>query len=269
MSTLVFVHAHPDDEGSGTAGTMIRAVREGHRVVVAYATNGDHGAAPDDLAPGETVVDRRRAEAEASARVTGAQRLAWLGYADSGMTGWEQNAAEGAFARADVEEAARRLVAVLDEEDADVVVGYDWHGGYGHPDHVMVHRVTKRAAELAARTPRYLEATMNRDRMRDLHRMAVEAGMEGFDPDGAGDDGNPMGTPEGELHWRVELGDDVARKREALACHASQTDVAMMLQMPPAVFAIAFGEEFYLEPGRPDGMVTGWFLDPALVGGPV
>ena len=60
MATLVFVHAHPDDEASQTAGSMARAVAEGHRVVVVYATNGDHGDRPDDLAAGETLVDRRR-----------------------------------------------------------------------------------------------------------------------------------------------------------------------------------------------------------------
>ena len=56
VSTLVFVHAHPDDEGTATAGSMIRASREGHRVVVVYCTDGDPGDVPDDLAPGETVV---------------------------------------------------------------------------------------------------------------------------------------------------------------------------------------------------------------------
>ena len=84
--TIVFLHAHPDDESTQTSGSMARASAEGDRVVVVYATNGDHGDAPEDLAEGETVVARRRAEAEASARATGTQRVVWLGYADSGMT---------------------------------------------------------------------------------------------------------------------------------------------------------------------------------------
>ena len=74
MSTIVFLHAHPDDEASQTSGSMARAVDEGHRVVVVFATHGDHGEAPDDLAEGETVVDRRRAEAEASAAAAAARR---------------------------------------------------------------------------------------------------------------------------------------------------------------------------------------------------
>ena len=57
MSTLVFVHAHPDDEASQTAGAMCRAVEEGHRVVLVVSTGGEHGEDAADLAPGET--DRR------------------------------------------------------------------------------------------------------------------------------------------------------------------------------------------------------------------
>ncbi len=165
-STIVFLHAHPDDESSGTSGSMSRASAGEHRVVVVYGTNGDHGEVPEDLAPGETLVARRRSEAEASAMATGTSRVAWLGYADSGMTGWVQNSAPESFHQADLDEAAQRLAAILDEEDADVLVGYDWHGGYGHPDHVKVHHVAHRSAGLAARRPRLLEATMNRDAMR-------------------------------------------------------------------------------------------------------
>ena len=45
------------------------------------------------------------------------------------------------FADADVDEAAARLAAILVEERADVLTSYDPNGGYGHPDHVQVHRV--------------------------------------------------------------------------------------------------------------------------------
>ncbi|GMA40746.1 GlcNAc-PI de-N-acetylase [Mobilicoccus caccae] len=266
MSTIVFFHAHPDDEASQTSGTMTLASRRGHRVVVVYGTNGEHGESPDDLAEGESLVARRRAEAAASAQVTGAARVAWLGYSDSGMTGWEQNASEGNFHTADLDEAAGRLAAILDEEDADVLVGYDWHGGYGHPDHVKVHHVAHRAAELAARRPRMLEATMNRDHMRGLFALAVELGMGpddgGFDVDGPADDGNPFGTPENELHWAVDISEAIDAKREALACHRSQTtDIGMFLAIPLEHFRTGFGREFFIEPGRAPGMVAGWPFD--------
>jgi LmbE family N-acetylglucosaminyl deacetylase len=266
VSTIVFLHAHPDDEASGTGATMRLAADAGHRVVCVFATNGDHGSLPDDLAEGETVVARRRREAEASARVLGIARVAWLGYADSGMQGWEQNAHDASFHAAATDEAAARLVTVLDAESADVLVGYDWHGGYGHPDHVKVHHVVHRAAELAARRPRVLEGTLNRDEMRRQFLAAQEAGLvgpddAGWDPDGPGDDGNPLGTPEAELHWRVDARPALEAKRAALACHASQEDVRWMLAMPPEQFAVAFASEWYLEPGRAPGLTEGLPFD--------
>ncbi|PRY47819.1 LmbE family N-acetylglucosaminyl deacetylase [Knoellia remsis] len=260
MATIVFVHAHPDDEASATSGSMTRLTREGHRVVVVYGTGGEHGTSPDDLPEGMTLADFRRGEAEASARVTGAERIVWLGYEDSGMHGWEQNGGARSFHGADLDEAARRLADVLDEEDADVAIGYDWHGGYGHPDHVKVHRVVHRAADLAAQRPRLLESTMNRDAMRAGYQAAKEAGHEdGFDPDEPMGDGEPVGTPESEIHWRVDVLPDIESKRAALACHASQTsDVGMMLQLPAEMFAQWFGTEYYIEPGRAPGIVDGW-----------
>ncbi|KGN37187.1 PIG-L family deacetylase [Knoellia subterranea] len=261
MATTVFLHAHPDDEASGTSGTMTRLSREGHRVVVVYGTGGEHGTAPDDLPEGMTLADFRRGEAEASARVTGTERIEWLGYTDSGMEGWEQNEHENSFHAADLDEAAGRLVEILDEEDADVLVTYDWHGGYGHPDHVKVHQVAYRAADLAAQRPRMLETTMNRDEMRRGYQEAVAAGQadQAFDPDEPINGGEPLGTPEAQLHWRVDVSADIASKRASLACHASQTsDVGMMLQMPEDIFLVWFGTEYYSEPGRPDGMVEGW-----------
>jgi LmbE family N-acetylglucosaminyl deacetylase len=266
VSTIVFLHAHPDDEASQTAGAMARAVAEGHRVVTVFATNGDHGELPAaGLPEGETLVHWRRREAQASADALGVQRIAWLGYADSGMRGWDQNAHDNAFHGADVDEAAGRLAAILDEEDADVLVGYDWHGGYGHPDHVKVHAVVHRAADLAARRPRLLESTMNRDIVRAVFQAAVAAGAgdQAFDPDTPMDDGNPLGTPEAEITWQVDTTGYLAQRRASLEAHRSQaTDIEGMLSMPDEFFATFFGKEHYIEPGLDRGehptMQVGW-----------
>jgi LmbE family N-acetylglucosaminyl deacetylase len=86
--TIVFFHAHPDDEAIATGGTMARASREGHRVVLVSATRGELGEfAPDSLAPGEQLVDRRVAELNAAAEILGVDRVEFLGYRDSGMAG--------------------------------------------------------------------------------------------------------------------------------------------------------------------------------------
>jgi len=258
MGTLVALHAHPDDECMTTGGTLARASAEGHRVVLVVATNGDWGEAPDDLAAGESVVDRRRAETARSAAALGVHRVAWLGYQDSGMTGWAQNADPASFHQAPVDEAAARVAAVLREEAADVLLTYDWHGNYGHPDHVKVHSVGHRAAELAG-TPRVLEATINRD---ELVR-GIEAGGldEEFDPRKPMDDGNPMGTPEAELSLRVDVSGYLAEKRAALGAHASQvTDTAWVREMSDEDFAMAFAVEWFIEPGAPTGVRDGFVL---------
>lgn len=264
MATLVFLHAHPDDESISTGGTIARAVAEGHRVVLVVGTNGDHGETPPDLAPGETLVDRRRAETERSCEVLGVHRLEWLGYADSGMTGWEQNSAQSAFMRADVEEASVRLLRIIDEENADVLVGYDWHGGYGHPDHIMVHRVVHAAAAQRPGVALW-EATMNRDRVRQRMQAAFDAGFmkeeDKWDVDGPADDGNPFGSLESEISLMVDVRAHAARKKESVKCHASQvTDSSFFLSMPDDAFVDAFGWEWFIKPGDASPMREGFIV---------
>ncbi len=267
MSTIVCLHAHPDDEATSTGGTIARAVADGHRVVLVVATNGDHGEVPDDLAAGETLVERRRAEVMASATVLGISRVAWLGYTDSGMTGWAQNDDPACFHRADLDEAALRLVEILEEESADVLTTYDWHGVYGHPDHIQVHRVGARAAELLPGL-RVLESTFNRTRLARQIAEAVEAGehimdpSDDFDPEGPSDDGNPFGSPEEEITLEVDVADFVELKREALRRHRSQvTDTSFFLEMPIERFRQGFGTEWFIERGVEGPMRRGWLFD--------
>ena len=203
---------------------------------------------------------------EASAALLGVHRLEWLGYSDSGMTGWEQNHHERAFIQAPIDEAAERLARILREERADVLTVYDWHGGYGHPDHIHVHRVGHRAAELAG-TPNVFESTMNRDHLVRLMRAAQQQGQsggddDGFDPEGPADDGNPFGTPEAEISLRVDVSAFIDVKRASIRCHASQiTDSGFFAQMPDDAFAMAFGAEWFIRPGAPEPLRDGWFFE--------
>jgi LmbE family N-acetylglucosaminyl deacetylase len=285
MATFVFFHAHPDDEVLSTGGSIARAAAEGHRVVLVVATNGEYGEVPDDLAEGESLIDRRRAETEESAKVLGVDRIEWLGYRDSGMTGWAQNEDPASFLQADVDEAAARLAAVLRTEGADVLSIYDWHGNYGHPDHIRVHQVGHRAAE-AAGTSKVVEATINRDQLRRLQSMFAEAvasagerpgvnreevesgdepAADEFDPDAPADDGNPIGMSEHEITLAVDISPYLEQKRRALLAHKSQvTDTGFFLQMPDEAFARSFGTEWFIEKGVPagGGPRAGWLVEP-------
>jgi LmbE family N-acetylglucosaminyl deacetylase len=265
MGTLVCFHAHPDDESISTGGSLARASAEGHRVVLVIATDGSHGESPDDLAEDELLVDRRRAETAQSAATLGVHRLEWLGYKDSGMTGWEQNHDPESFLQAPVEEAAEKLAKILREEHADVVTVYDWHGNYGHPDHIKVHTVGHRAAELAG-VQRVFEATMNRDhlvRMMDAARQAGALALgDDFDPNAGADDGNPVGMPEAEITHAVDVSAFLGAKRESLRAHRSQvTDTGFFLDIPEEAFAAALGTEWFILKGAEPGVRPGWLFE--------
>jgi len=258
--TLVTFHAHPDDESIATAGTMARAKAEGHRVVLVLATRGELGEfAQEALAPGESLTERRVAELHAAAEVLGVDRVEFLGYHDSGMAGEDTNDHDGSFARADVDEAAARLARVLRDEHADVLTIYDDHGGYGHPDHVQVHRVGVRAAELAG-TKRVYESTMNRDHIQRLMAQRINEMADVPDaPDAASMD--DFGSPESVITTSVDVRDYVDQKRDAMAAHASQIPAdSFFLSLPPDAFREAFGTEWFIRRDAPDARET-WLLD--------
>lgn len=252
MATLVCFHAHPDDEAIATGGTIAKAVKDGHRVVLVTATRGEHGEYPDGfLAPGETLADRRVEEMAAAVKVLGIHRHVFLGYQDSGMIGTPENDDPASFWQADLEEAAQRFAAILDEERADVVTVYDENGVYGHPDHIKVWQVGVRGAAIAA-TPKVYEATVNRSAWRK--RMQAAQIEEPADDQPRTID-FPMGTEEELITTAVDVRDYVEVKREALRAHKSQiTPESFWLTMPDDDFREAFGTEWFILRGAPPGI---------------
>ncbi|ASO20847.1 LmbE family N-acetylglucosaminyl deacetylase [Actinoalloteichus hoggarensis] len=256
MATMVTFHAHPDDECIGCGGVMRKAFEEGHRVVLVVATRGEHGEVPADfLAEGEELWQRRVAETEAAAEILGVARTEFLGYVDSGMMGEPTNDAPGSFWTASVEEAAEKLAAILREENADVLTCYDDNGGYGHPDHIQVHRVGMRAAELAG-TPRVYQNTMNRDHLREgMAAFAAQAEAAGMDMTDLDDGDEEVGKPEAELTARVDVTAYNEYKRRAMRAHASQiSEDSFFLSIPEEAFSVAFGIEWFIRVGQGPGI---------------
>src|SRR5437588_173117 len=248
MATLVFFHAHPDDESIATGGTMAAAAADGHRVVLVLATSGEHGEVDDGfLDAGEALGDRRVEEARASAAILGVASVEFLGYVDSGMMGEPENDRPGSFWSANVEEAAARLAEILRREAADVLTIYDENGNYGHPDHIQVHRVGVRAAELAG-TPDVYEATVNRDA---IIRGFTELASQGLLPDDAPPPEDfEMGVPEDELTTAIDVMPYIDTKKASMRAHASQiSEQSFFLSMPDHAFEQAFGTEWYIHRG--------------------
>lgn len=275
MATLVFFHAHPDDEAISTGGTMARAAAAGHEVVLVVATRGEQGEpVPGILKPGEPLWERRIAETHASARHLGVTRVEFLGYEDSGMMGDAANDNPACFWRADVDEAADRLAAILDEVRADVLTVYDAHGGYGHPDHIQVHRVGHLAgSRVPVGSPEaggVFEATMNRTHIAELLKRQAELLGEGgsaAEAVAAEEAGEPdFGSHEDDITHAIDVQSVITTKRAAMAAHASQIAAdSFFLTLPDEAFTAAFGTEWFIRPGarRPSGSA---FIDELLPG---
>jgi LmbE family N-acetylglucosaminyl deacetylase len=251
VSTVVSFHAHPDDEVLLTGGTLARASREGHRVVLVVATDGGAGLSGTARSRRPELARIRRTETLASAAALGVANVEFLGYADSGDDG---NAPGNAFVRADVDTAAEQLAAILRTEQADVLTVYDAAGGYGHPDHQQVHRVGVRAAELAG-TSIVLEATVDRALLWKIGRWV---GRLPRVPADFGADRLRHGFVEpAAITHRVDVRAYADAKWTAMAAHASQTGggdgartLAVFLRLPRPLFRRAFGREWFVERGR-------------------
>ncbi len=260
--TLVAFHAHPDDEALLTSGTMARAAAEGHRVVLVVATDGGLGLAASEYvgASDTSLGSVRMAELQASATALGTARVETLGYADSGLGPETLPDPPGRvrFVRADPEEAAQRLATILREEEPDVLLTYDANGGYGHRDHVKVHEVGARAAEIAG-TPKVLQATVPRDLMVRAVRLAGR--LYRFPPEFDPTSFERAYSPSASVTHRISVRRYAAQKRAAMRAHASQASadggadrtLAAFLRIPRPLFDLVFGREWYVDAARAPG----------------
>jgi len=250
MATLVCFHAHPDDEAISTGGLMARAADAGHRVVLVCATRGEQGEPQEGvLTDGEALWERRVVELATSCELLGAEPPRFLDYEDSGMMGEPTNDNPACFWQADPEEAVARLTTILEEVDADVLTIYDDHGGYGHPDHLQVHRVGLTAAQQLELDHVY-EATINRDRVKEMMSQAQDPDS-GVDLDESEVDVETFGTPNDDISFELDVRAVIARKRRSIAAHRSQVGPdSFFLSMPDEVFEMAFGFEWFNVPGR-------------------
>jgi LmbE family N-acetylglucosaminyl deacetylase len=196
-------------------------------------------------------------------------RVVHLGFADSGHGPllFPDPPGQVRFARADPDEAAAKLAALLREEGADLLLSYDPQGQYGHRDHVMVHRVGARAAALAGPV-RVLEGTAPRETVALLFipvralglvvRHDLAAMRAGF-------------TPRAAITHRVDVRRFAAQKQAALAAHRtavygrgrSARLFRLAIRLPVPVFGLVAGREWYAEPGARTARPIGDVLQPA------
>lgn len=249
--TLVFVHAHPDDEALLTAGTMARAIDEGHRVVLVTATDGAAGLTDAATSPSLGAVRSR--ELLDSCSAIGITEVITLGYADSGLHG----EVEGGFAHAPAFQIARRIADICNDVDADILVGYDPSGGYGHPDHLQVHRTVRTSLALCRRVPHLFEATLPREPI--VRAVKGAAALRLTPPDFDASEFDRAWTPKADITHRVNVRDYLSVKDAALRAHASQATadgsirtLAVLTRLPRLLQAPILGTEYFVHvPWKP------------------
>jgi len=236
--TILSLHAHPDDESSKGAATVAKLVDEGARAVLVTATGGEAGEILNPAMDTPDVASRlaqvRAEELANAADIIGYESVEMLGYRDSGMPDSADNDRPEAFCNQDFERVLERVVGIVRRERPSVVLGYDAHEFYPHPDHLRIHDLTVQLAVAAADAQRFPRAgepwtiskiyapIFTRSRIATLHREMLErTGESPFD--GWLDRLDGYTDPQRRT-MRVDVRGYVDRGRDALRAHKTQVD---------------------------------------------
>ncbi|WP_425147393.1 PIG-L deacetylase family protein [Deinococcus sp.] len=224
--TLLAVFAHPDDEAFSVGGTLAFYARRGVRVVLVCATRGEAGKITD---PSMTVTDlgaQREQELRRACEALGIPAPIFLDYHDSGRAERVRHDDPKALMNVDVFELEGKIRSVIEEVQPQIIVTFDPHGGYGHIDHLQVHRATSAAFFSTGHLPKppqrlYFTAL--------THAVAEQIGR-------FGDDLDPLvyGVSDKSVVVHMDVSQFAEHKKAALAAHGTQMGPqSRMGQMPP------------------------------------
>jgi mycothiol S-conjugate amidase len=230
---LLGVFAHPDDEQL-MSGVFASAAAEGMRTGLVCATRGELGEIADpSLATPENLGEVREHELKAACAVLGVKYLWFLDYRDSGMMGTGGNTDPSSLYKSNEDEAVGKIVKIVRDFRPTVMVTFDETGGYGHPDHLTIHRLATVAFHVAGDTAKYPEAGepwqparlyyagFPRSYTRRIGEMAAMAGvqvqswMEQLDPD-------QFGIDDALITNRVDVREWLPLKEKSLRQHRTQ-----------------------------------------------
>ncbi|HEV7129661.1 MAG TPA: PIG-L family deacetylase [Ktedonobacterales bacterium] len=277
---LMAVHAHPDDE-CFAGGIFGRYADAGVRTVLVTCTLGEEGEIVDPTMDADAVrpklAEVRTEELRCSVAALGIAQLHLLGYRDSGMVGTPANAHPLAFTNVDFATASARLVALVRAERPQVIVTYDPQGGYGHPDHIMAHRIAVAAYEGAGDVERFPVApgepgpwspsklyyvAWPRERLMALRQEVLDRGLpdpfarwasaqaESEQQEQSGEAQPERGfiQPEHKVTTMVAVDPYYERKLASMRCHKTQfTETSnFALSLPPDLSRKAFSQESFV-----------------------
>ena len=260
---MLLVHAHPDDETITCGATMAHYAASGAQVTLLTCTLGELGEilvpSLEGLAAdrGDQLGGYRIGELAEAMRTLGVTDHRFLGGAgrwrDSGMIGTPGNDEPRAFWRCASDESAfaeavDHAVTVIRELRPQVLITYDENGGYGHPDHIMAHRVAMAAAERAAQPGAVTELSGGTELSKvteppepweiekiywtAMPRSVLQRGIDDLKASGQqaffgvdSADDLPFGNDDAEVTTAIDARAFGAAKADAMRAHATQISV--------------------------------------------
>jgi mycothiol S-conjugate amidase len=237
-NTILALHAHPDDESSKGAATIAKYVSQGTRAVLVTATGGEAGdilnPALDTPDVSKNLPQVRARELTVAADIIGFDDIVMLGYRDSGMPDSDANSHPDAFCRQPFDQVLEHLVRVVRSVRPEIVLGYDAHEFYPHPDHLRVHELSMAVVDAAADSERFKGSgdpwqikklyapVFTIDRIKALHNAMLESvGQSPFEFWLERLEG--IEVP-GRKLTRVDVAGFVEIGRDALRAHETQVD---------------------------------------------
>ncbi|GGH62769.1 mycothiol S-conjugate amidase [Rothia aerolata] len=245
---ILAVHAHPDDESSKGAATMVAYAQRGARVMVASMTGGQRGDILNQAVAADPAAQRdlpgvRRKEMARAQEAMGIEHR-WIGFVDSGLPEGDPlpPLPWGCFATVPLQQAAAPLVRLVRDFKPHVILAYDEMGGYPHPDHIMSHKVAIEAYEKAGDPEAYpnegeswtvskiyYDRAFNPDRMKVFHDYLVSVGIESpfarwVAIAQESEEGKQPPVSRHKTTTRIPSADYFPIRDRALLAHASQVD---------------------------------------------
>ena len=224
--TLMAVFAHPDDEAFSVGGTLAHYAERGVKVVLVCATRGEAGKITD---PSMTVTDlgqQRESELLAACEALGIPAPIFLDFHDSGRAERVRHDDPLALMNVDVFDLEAKIRPLIEEHQPQVLVTFDPHGGYGHIDHLQVHRATTAAF--------YSTGHLPHPPQRLYYTALTHKAAEGMSRFGMNLDPLLYGVSDKSVVVRMDVAHYAGRKKAALAAHGTQMGPeSRMGQMTP------------------------------------
>lgn len=217
-TSLLAVFAHPDDEAFSSGGTLAHYAAQGAKVSLICATRGEAGKIKDPTLSIKDLGVHREGELRKACAALGIDAPIFLDYHDSGRNERLRKDDPQAFINADLLEVEEKIRQVIAAVEPEVMLTFDPHGAYGHPDHLVIHRAATAAFYSSGHLPkppeRLFYTAMPSARLRQIQGSGENI-MAGLEP-------TLYGVSEGTIAVRMDIAAQRDKKRAALEAHGSQ-----------------------------------------------